>query len=202
MTMRQRVYWASVTCHVSFILGTVGVALLTMSNGRAGWPFIAWTSVWGVAVLSVLDRVTRCPFCGARLLKRGLKPDVGRFAYIRCQSCRKRFDGREGPDPEISDEAIARGDPLMLDAYRDASEEMRLLMQAPADPEARRALLAKLESQVRVWEDELRRILEGQETKRDRELESFFRHSLEQAHQEIAELKRQEGQRDSRIRHR
>ena len=115
MTMRQRVYRAYVICWISFILGILAVALLTMSNGKAGWPLVAWTWVWGVAVLFVLDRVTRCPFCGTRLLRPGLKPDLGRFAYIRCQSCRKRFDGRVGPDPEISDEAIAQGDPLLLD---------------------------------------------------------------------------------------
>lgn len=135
--MRRRVYLAYLTCWVSFFVAVLVIGrLLTMPDGRIGWQVIPWVGALGIATSFVLNRVTRCPFCGARLLRPGGKPEFDRFAYIRCQSCRKRFDGQVGPaDPEISDEAIAGGNPLLLQAYRDESAELQLLNRARTDPE-------------------------------------------------------------------
>ena len=119
-----------------------------------------------------------------------MKPDPDKFAYIRCQSCRRRFDGREGPDPEVSDEALARGDPVLLRALRETSAEMTLSIRARTDPQARRARLAELETEVRGLEDELRRIENNKDIATDRDVVRFVRHSLEEARGEIAALRR------------
>lgn len=120
-----------------------------------------------------------------------MKPDLDRFGYIRCQSCKRRFDGREGPDPEISDESLARGDSTLLAATREMSAHARLSLQALTDPRARRARLAELEKEVRNWEHELRR-LESRENKSEQEVAGFVRNSLEEARREVAELRRLE----------
>jgi hypothetical protein len=119
-----------------------------------------------------------------------VKPDFDEFAYIRCQSCRRRFDGREGPDPAVSDGAVAGGDPALLAAYRETSEQTRLSLDALTNPQARRARLAQLETEVRAWEDELRRIGSVEGVKIERDVAGFVRHSLEDASREIAELRR------------
>jgi len=186
MSMRRRVYLAYWTCWAAIIASFLLVYRLPIT---AGWQLFAWTS-FSLSAFILLDRTTRCPYCSARLIREGVKPDLDRFAYIRCQSCRRRFDGREGPDPEISDEALAEGDPTLLAAYRETSARTRLSVQALTDPRARRTRLAELETEGRGWEEELRRheIREGMKIEQD--VDGFVRTSLEEARREIAELRR------------
>src|SRR5688572_26762486 len=120
MSIRQRV-WSVYLASLAAIPCTYQLSQeLPLGDG---WRFAAWIGMY-FGTIALLDRLARCPHCGARLLESGFKPDVGKFAYIRCQGCRRRFDGREGPDPEVSGEALAEGDPMLLQVYRESSAEM------------------------------------------------------------------------------
>jgi hypothetical protein len=185
MSIRQRV-WCVWLASLAAIPGAYLLAQ-ELSLGD-GWRFAAWVGLY-FGCVAVLDRFARCPNCGVRLLESGFKPDVGKFAYIRCQGCRRRFDGREGPDPEVSDEALAQGDPILLEAYRETSAEMDRLTRARKDPVAREALLADLEGEAQQCEAELlrRQALRSREP----EMTEFLHHRLERIRQEIIELRQQ-----------
>lgn len=158
-----------------------GAALLFQDFLFSDWRgFAVWIGMC-VASIAVANWSVRCPHCGAALPR-----EVGRFAYIRCQACRRRFDGREGPDPEVSDEALAGGDPMLLRVYRDESAELNRLIRARTDPAAREALLADLEGQAQQHEAELQR---RQAVAGEAEICEFLRHELERIRQEIIELR-------------
>jgi hypothetical protein len=185
MSVRQRVYSVYLASLAAVFATNLLAHQLPFSDG---WRFAAWMGLW-FGSIAVLSRWARCPHCGTRLLGYGLRPDVDEFAYIRCQECRRRFDCREGPDPEISDEALADGDPVLLAAYREQSEEMNRLIRARRDPAAREALLADLLREEQQCEAELRRLQAA--ASGERELAEFMRHRREGIRQEIAELRRQ-----------
>jgi hypothetical protein len=184
--MRRRVYLAYGTCWGAIVASFFLVYQLPITGG---WQLFAWSG-FSLSAFILLDRMARCPYCGVRLIREGVKPDFDRFAYIRCQSCRRRFDGREGPDPEISDEMLAGGDPTLLAANRETSAQTALSLQALTDPRARRARLAELEADIRGWEDELRRHESRDGIKIEEDVAGFVRNSLEQARREMAELRR------------
>src|SRR5687768_2931116 len=95
LSMRRRVYLAYLICWAVIMAAFPLVYGLPVTGG---WQLFAWATI-SMSAFMLLDRAARCPYCGARLIRQGVKPDFDKFAYIRCQSCRRRFDGREGPDP-------------------------------------------------------------------------------------------------------